>query len=123
MSDDRLAPCPAKPNCVSTLAPAEDTTHHAEPIPHRGNLAEAMGAVLASLALLPRTEIVERDVDYVHAVVTSRLLRFKDDVEFVVGVDHIDFRSASRVGTSDLGVNRKRMTALSDDIRRRLEEA
>ena len=41
----------------------------------------------------------------------SLFFRFTDDVEFFVEVEsgRVHFRSASRVGRSDLGVNRERM--------------
>jgi uncharacterized protein (DUF1499 family) len=47
----------------------------------------------------------------------SLMLGFVDDVEFMVDEPQqlIHFRSASRVGYSDLGVNRQRM----EEIRRR----
>ena len=57
---------------------------------------------------------------YVHVECRSWLLAFIDDVEFVLdeptGVIH--FRSASRVGHSDAGVNRQRM----EDFRRAFED-
>jgi uncharacterized protein (DUF1499 family) len=53
-------------------------------------------------------------------VFTSRLLRFRDDVEFLLGPgDAVQVRSASRLGYSDLGVNRKRV----ETIRARLTAA
>lgn len=120
MAERSLTPCPSTPNCVSTQAPADDPTHRAEPIPVPGSPEGAMAAVLTALQTLPRCEVVERDERYVHAVVTSRWFRFKDDVELLVDDEHIHYRSASRVGRSDLGVNRRRMDALAADISRRL---
>jgi uncharacterized protein (DUF1499 family) len=63
----------------------------------------------------PRARIVEEAGDYFHAEFTSLLFRFVDDVEFLIdpAAKRVDFRSASRVGHSDLGVNRRRMTKLS----------
>jgi uncharacterized protein (DUF1499 family) len=60
---------------------------------------------------LPRTRLVEEDESYLHYEFTSLLLRFVDDVEFVFDDEAkiIHFRSASRTGYSDLGVNRARM--------------
>jgi uncharacterized protein (DUF1499 family) len=51
---------------------------------------------------------------YIHAEFTSALFRFVDDVEFQIDAESglIHFRSASRVGRSDLGVNRKRMESI-----------
>ena len=62
---------------------------------------------------MPGAKIKQQSPEYLYAVFTSKLMRFKDDVE--VYLDHenklIHFRSASRVGYSDLGVNRKRYKA------------
>ncbi len=60
---------------------------------------------------LPRTRLVEEDESYLHYEFTSLLLRFVDDVEFLFDDETktIHFRSASRTGYSDLGVNRRRM--------------
>lgn len=48
---------------------------------------------------------------YLRATFTSRLLRFVDDVEFLVdeSENHLHFRSASRLGFTDFGANRRRM--------------
>ncbi len=60
---------------------------------------------------MPRTKLVEEDESYLHYEFTSLLLRFVDDVEFLFDDESktIHFRSASRTGYGDLGVNRKRM--------------
>jgi uncharacterized protein (DUF1499 family) len=122
MARPRFQPCPATPNCVSTRAPADDREHRAEPIAFTGDPDEAMAAVLGALEGLKRTAIAERDDRYVRAVVSSAVFRFKDDVEFEVDdtAKVIHYRSASRVGQSDLGVNRKRMKGLSAAIAARL---
>ena len=48
---------------------------------------------------------------YLHVEFTTALLRFVDDVEFLLDPDKklIHYRSASRIGRSDLGTNRRRM--------------
>jgi uncharacterized protein (DUF1499 family) len=58
--------------------------------------------------------VVSTDGNYVHAVFTSRLFRFRDDVEFLVASDEgiVHVKSASRVGHSDFGVNRKRVETI-----------
>jgi uncharacterized protein (DUF1499 family) len=122
VSRQRMAPPPKTPNAVSTLAPPDDEVHYAEPIAFTGSADEAMTAVLAAAHALERAEIEEQDQRYVRLVVTTRLLRFKDDVELQVDPEtgQIHYRSASRVGSSDLGVNRKRMRSVARDIRARL---
>ena len=56
-------------------------------------------------------QLVEEDETYLHYEATSLLLRFVDDVEFLFDDEAktINFRSASRTGYGDLGVNRTRM--------------
>ena len=103
----RFAPPPPKPNCVSSRAAPSDKEHYIEPM--RGKTLEA---VRAAMATFPRTELVEEAPGYLHYVVTSRLWRFKDDVEIELEGDVVHVRSASRVGHGDMGVNRARVEAL-----------
>ena len=58
----------------------------------------------------------------VDALFVTKLLKFKDDVNFEVDDEAklIHFRSASRVGHSDLGANRKRMDMLMSKVLSRL---
>jgi uncharacterized protein (DUF1499 family) len=112
VKDGRLAPCPDRPNCVCTQA--TDDAHRIELLAYDGSAEEAMARLKAALATLPRTRIVTETADYLHAECTSLVFRFVDDVEFLLDRERkvIHFRSASRVGHSDLGVNRRRMEAL-----------
>ena len=57
----------------------------------------------------PRSVIVELDGDYLHAEVTSKWMKYVDDLEvsFVPESRKLLVRSESRVGESDLGVNQK----------------
>ena len=104
-----LAPCPSSPNCVSTQA--QDDRHAIAPFRYRKTRAEAKEALKASIGSLPRTKLVEEDEAYLHYEVTSFLFRFVDDVEFLFDdlTTTVHFRSASRTGYGDLGVNRSRM--------------
>ncbi len=114
--DGRLSPCPETPNCVSSTA--TDEPHRVEPLELRGNPDEALDRLAAVVESFPRARIVERSKTYIHAEFKSALFRFVDDVEFLVNEneERIDVRSASRVGRSDLGVNRRRV----EEIRKRL---
>ena len=111
----RLAPCPDTPNCVSTREEADDAEHHMEPVSFSGSAGEAMEAVAGTVEEMPRAEIVQSEDDYLRAEFTSRIFRFVDDVEFRADGETglIYFRSASRVGHSDMGVNRERMTEVT----------
>ncbi|MBH0198749.1 MAG: DUF1499 domain-containing protein [Nitrospira sp.] len=114
MSPRTLPPCPSSPNCVSTQA--ADKAHAIDPIRYRKARAEAKEALKEVVRSLPRTKLVEEDEAYLHYEFTSLLFRFVDDVEFVFDDETktLHFRSASRTGYGDLGVNRKRM----EEIRR-----
>jgi uncharacterized protein (DUF1499 family) len=109
MSSRTLGSCPSSPNCVSTQA--QDEGHAIEPIRYRKSRAEAKEALKEVIRSMPRTKLVEEDETYLHYEATSLLLRFVDDVEFLLDDETktIHFRSASRTGYGDLGVNRKRM--------------
>jgi uncharacterized protein (DUF1499 family) len=113
----QLAPCPASPNCVSTEA--QDERHAIPPLRYHKEKSAAKEALKAAVLSLPRTRLVEEDGSYLHFEFTSRLLRFVDDVEFLFddATRTIRFRSASRVGYGDFGVNRRRM----EDIRKLVE--
>jgi uncharacterized protein (DUF1499 family) len=114
----QLAPCPDSPNCVNSQAPAGDTEHASAPLTYSGTAEAARTRLREVIASMPRTKIVADEGDYLRAEFTSLIFRFVDDVEFVFddAAKTIHFRSASRVGRSDMGVNRKRM----EEIRTKL---
>ena len=66
----------------------------------------------------PRTEIVELDGDYLHAEVTSRIMKYVDDLEisYLPENNNLVFRSESRVGDGDFGVNRKRVDSIINKL-------
>ena len=66
----------------------------------------------------PRTKIVESDGDYLHAEVTSRIMKYVDDLEisFLPEKNNLILRSESRVGDGDFGVNRKRVDLLINNL-------
>lgn len=116
-----LSPCPESPNCVSTQAPREDAQHFIEPITFTGSAAEARQRLVDVIGAMPRTQIVTNEEGYLHATFTSLIFRFVDDVQFVIddAAKTIHFRSASRVGRGDMGVNRNRM----EEVRTRFNQA
>ena len=109
---DHLAPCPSSPNCVSSAA--TDEAHHVAPLAYSGAPAAAMQRLRAVIAAMPRATVVTANDTALHAEFRSRLFRFVDDVDCVVdpATGVIQIRSASRVGYSDLGVNRQRVEAI-----------
>ena len=108
----RLAPCPDSPNCVSSQA--DDPAQAIEPFKLVGDPAATRAKLMSALARLGGTKVVKEETNYLHAVAVTPFFRFRDDMELLIdpanGVVHI--RSASRIGVSDLGANRKRVERL-----------
>ncbi|MEN8106809.1 MAG: DUF1499 domain-containing protein [Pseudomonadota bacterium] len=107
-----LAPCPDKPNCVSSQA--TDRQHAIEPFSFSDDPATAWTRLKNVLQQQPRTRIITAQGTYLHAEFRSLVFRFVDDVEFVMQPEQqiIQLRSASRTGYSDFGVNRRRIEQL-----------
>ena len=110
---------PSSPNAVSSQATGG--YHRIAPLAYGGSQEQAMKALKAIIENAPNTRIVETKPDYLYAEYTSALMGFVDDVEFYLPANAriIHVRSASRLGHSDLGANRKRI----ETIRARLVQA
>ena len=115
----RLADCPDESNCVSTQA--TDTEHLIDPLPYTQSVDEAQRQLEAIIRSMPHSRIVSSRRGYVHAEFSSLLFGFVDDVELAIDEkEHVvHFRSASRTGRSDLGVNRKRMEKIRQQFQHR----
>lgn len=112
----RMAACPNKNNCVSTEA--ERVAQRMSVVPFADSPEKAQARAIAALRAEPRTVMTDEQSLYLRAECRSRLFRFVDDVEIVIdSAAHVfRFRSASRVGGSDMGVNRKRMSRISERL-------
>ncbi|MEH2330819.1 DUF1499 domain-containing protein [Nostoc sp.] len=108
IDNGHLSSCPASDNCV--VSQNADQKHAINPIPYHVDRNAAKEILLKVIGVVPRTEIVEQTDNYIHALSKSRIFKFVDDVEFYLPPNEsvIHLRSASRVGESDLGVNRRR---------------
>ena len=112
LNNDQLVPCPKTPNCVSSQI--TDEKHFIEPIYFIGSRQETQVQLVQILKTLQRTNIIDMQNNYIRVEFTSKILKFIDDVEFYFPATKTEtttiyFRSASRLGYSDLGVNRKRI--------------
>jgi uncharacterized protein (DUF1499 family) len=114
LRDGALRPCARPTNCVRSADGPGAEGDGPPPIPYLGTRAATERAVLDAVATLPGARVAERRGDYLRAECRSRVFRFVDDLELLfddaAGV--VRYRSASRVGRSDLGVNRRRVDAL-----------
>jgi uncharacterized protein (DUF1499 family) len=97
--DGKLSPCPGPAHCAQRQWAMTDS-----------------GAEFRTLAnaveTRPRTQIIERTEQYLHAEVSSALFGFVDDLELLDTGTGIEARSISRIGDSDLGVNANRLAGL-----------
>lgn len=113
VKNGQLSPCPGSPNCVVSQG-TPDAEHAIAPIAYSGEATSALAQLEAVITEMPRTAIIEKTDTYLYAEFTSPLMGYVDDVEFYLDpadtVIHV--RSASRLGQSDLGVNRKRIEAI-----------
>ena len=110
-----LAACPDSPNCVSSQA--SDERHRIEPFA-TGDDPDAAFARLAEIVRRrPDATVINSTDTYLR--VELRTTFFTDDAEFLLDRERrlIQLRSASRLGYSDLGLNRRRI----EEIRRQLQ--
>ena len=112
--EGKLRECPDSPNCVSTEA--TDASHLIPRIEFTGTAADARARLIRVVKEMPRTKLVTEKENYLHFECRSRLFSFVDDLEFFIDSDTrmIQVRSASRIGYSDLGVNRARVNQVRD---------
>jgi uncharacterized protein (DUF1499 family) len=110
--EGRLAPVPPTPNAVSSQG--QDEAHRVDPLRYAGDGAAAFARLRDLVAGWPGVTVVAETPDYLHAEFRTKWLRFVDDLELLLdpaaGVVHV--RSASRLGHSDLGANRRRVEAI-----------
>ncbi len=119
VNDGKLKAPSTTPNSVSSQAdlwPGHPRRADARiaPLAVAGEPAAAMARVKAAVETVPGATVVKAEGDYLYAEFTTPLMHYTDDVEFwfdrPAGV--VQLRSASRLGSSDMGANRQRIEAL-----------
>ena len=112
VKDGKLAACPGTPNCVNSQS--DNPQSKIEPLP-----AKSIAEIKNVVENMEKTTIIEETDNYLYAEFKSKLMGYVDDVEFYLDpqANAVQVRSASRLGKSDLGVNRKRV----EEIRSKLQ--
>ena len=112
-----LRACPSTPNCVCSEYP-NDQSHYIAPIdvsqyPNINDLT-----VLHDLIVKAGGSVISQNQTYLSSTFKSGLFGFVDDLEIRLDEENqkIHFRSSSRVGKSDLGVNKKRVMQLKSQF-------
>jgi uncharacterized protein (DUF1499 family) len=112
-----LRGCPKSPNCVSSEA--KDKRHAIESFHIKGDPSASWTLIQDEIASMPRWRIVKATNNYIHAECKSRIFRFIDDLELYLNPSNgiISIRSASRIGYTDFGTNRRRVEHLRSRLR------
>ncbi len=106
----KLAGVSKKPNCVSSQVEAGHPAY-IDALKFSGT-PQDWQALQGKIAALKGATIISATPNYLHIEFKSALMGFVDDVELLLDGKQIHVRSASRLGYSDLGVNRKRVEHL-----------
>lgn len=109
----RFADCPSRPNCLSSKA--TDTGHKIEPIAL--GKTEDWACLIKSAEAIGNNSIAVNEPQYVRFEYVSKMMRFVDDLELQQDNNVAHVRSASRLGHSDWGVNRKRVEQLQQNFK------
>lgn len=109
--EGRLRPCPDSPNCV--CSEYRDHSAFIAPLLFTNTAENSWDKIKKAIVETGGEIVTERD-GYLHARFVTLLMRYVDDVELRMEQDkqRIHIRSASRVGHSDMGANRKRVTRI-----------
>lgn len=102
-----------KPNGVSSQLNETDPKY-VSPWAFKESSEATMKAIKTACHDFGQTEIKTQEDQYLHVVFSTPLMKFHDDVEFFLNTEtqQVHYRSQSRAGYSDLGVNRKRYESL-----------
>lgn len=112
LTDGKLTRCPGKPNCVSSEE-EKNSDHYVEPLKYEGDVLAALKYLKDSVKEMGGNFVSVSD-NYAAVIFKTKVFGFIDDLEIRIDRKRklIHMRSASRVGYSDLGVNRKRIETL-----------
>ena len=121
--DGRLKPPSKTPNSVSSQAslyPDHPERDYADiaPLPLKGEPEATLDRIATIIESMEGGKVIKREPGYLYTQFTTRLMKYVDDVEFWFDPDAkvIHIRSASRLGSSDLGVNRKRIDSIREKL-------
>lgn len=111
-----LAKCSARPNCYCINYSYGDTASDTEKL--HDIASQHWKVLLEAVECFPRSTIVTAEDHYIHCESRSFYFGFIDDIELLHNEQdsRICFRSESRVGYSDLGVNKRRIEKLVREL-------
>jgi len=130
--DGSLKGCPSTSNCWSTFA--TDDKHVSAAFTYDKPKEEAIQDLTQVLNAYPKDglkidektlvdgggwRMMKIEDGYIYLEYESKKFGFIDDVEFFVQDGKIQYRSASRLGDSDLGVNAYRLNFIANELKKK----
>lgn len=114
INNGKLAQMPNKPNAVSSET--EEKDKRIEALEFKGNLVDSKSQVIKAIESYGNAKIIKNETNYIYVVFTNGIIKYHDDVEFYFDESKklIQIRSASRIGYSDMGLNRERYNKLRE---------
>ena len=99
--EDVLSDCKLRTNCIFQSWKVD-------------NSEKKFNELIEILENTPRLKIIKKERNYIHAVATSRIMKFIDDIEIrnLYEDNILQVKSSSRLGIYDLGVNKRRVQTL-----------
>ncbi len=112
-----VSPLPSQAS-FAELTPCVEINHCVKEEWNVENINEPLNKTQKILSNTPRTELVEIKENYLHAEITSRIMKYVDDLEisYSPNTKRLIVRSESRVGDGDFGVNQKRVDLLKSEL-------
>ncbi|MBI9014170.1 MAG: DUF1499 domain-containing protein [Clostridiales bacterium] len=122
VEDGLFKPLSSKPNGVSTQTKDEDKL--VEPLPFSKDLDSTKALIIEVCKSYGDVKIVKEERNYIHVVFTTGKMKYNDDAEFYFDENSqlVHYRSESRIGYSDMGLNRERYDALASSYNKLMEE-
>ena len=114
IENGKLSPIPKSPNAVSSQTD-DVKKKKVEPLVFKDTFEVTKKAVLSAFEKYGNIEIIKNNENYIHAVNKTGIMKYKDDIEIFFDVNErlVHYRSASRIGYSDMGLNRKRYNEIA----------
>ncbi|WP_372712700.1 DUF1499 domain-containing protein [Ilyobacter sp.] len=110
----KLSPLKSSPNGVSSQT--DQVKKQVDPLVLDIPVSDAKEIIKEACNSYGKHKIMKESEDYLYLVFITGIMRYQDDVEFYFDAENklIHYRSQSRIGYSDMGLNRKRYNALAE---------
>lgn len=114
VTEGKLKPLSKKPNNVSTQSDIE--AKKVDTLAFKFSVEATMESLKKAVNEYGGGQIETETPDYLYVIFTTSLMKYHDDVEFWLDTEknEVHYRSSSRAGYSDMGLNRARYNKIAD---------